>query len=145
MFTKELFCTVKLVALFAPIAWLAIAAALLSPSLQLSEPALAHQGLAGCIAKPYGGVDRGVACNRYSGYGDHWANWVDGCDRESDGWRVRAWADLNSPIADIPGDWDPNGANAGCANNQMIGARLEGHRICVEVAGCSGWRAHGYP
>jgi hypothetical protein len=106
----------------------------------------AHQGSEACQPKYYGGVNRGTACNRYSGYGNHWENWVDGCDRESDGLRVRAWADLNSPIADVPGDWDPNGANSGCANDLMAGARLEGHRICVEQpVGCSDWRPHGYP
>ena len=106
----------------------------------------AHQGAAACQAQAYGGVNRGTACNRYDVYGDHWANWVDGCDRESDALKVRAWANLNDPINEVPGSWDPNGADSGCANNHFTGARLEDHRICVEQpVGCSAWRPHGFP
>jgi hypothetical protein len=108
-------------------------------------PVSAHQGAEACQPLYYGGPNRGTACNRYTGYGNHWENYIDGCDREADGWKVRAWADLNDPINHVPGEWDPNGANSGCANDRLYGARLEGHRICVEVAGCSAWRPHGYP
>ena len=116
------------------------------PSTINGGPAEAHQGAAACQAQAYGGVNRGTACNRYDVYGDHWANWVDGCDRDSDGLKVRAWANLNDPINEMPGEWDPNGANSGCANDHLTGARLEDHRICVEQpVGCSAWRPHGYP
>lgn len=67
----------------------------------------------------YGGVNRGTACNRYSGSGNHYANWVDGCDREVDGWKVRAWARIT--IGEYAGDWDPNGGDSGCANDQYHG------------------------
>jgi len=106
-------------------------------------PATAHYGSGACTSKYHDGINRGVACNRYAGFGNHYANWIDGCDRHSDGWRVRAWGNVVGAPA-IPGDWDPNGNNEGCANDQLWG-HLENHRICVEVAGCSGWQPHGWP
>ena len=122
---------------------LALAPSLLPANLRSAQ---AHQGATACQAQPYGAVNRGTACNRYDVYRDHWANWVDGCDRESDGLRVRAWGNLNDPINEVPGSWDPNGADSGCGNNHFTGARLEDHRICVEQpVGCSVWRPHAYP
>jgi hypothetical protein len=114
----------------------------LSPA-ELVGPAAAHQGADACEPLYYGGVNRGTGCNRYSGSGNHHSNWVDGCDREAEGWRVRAWARIT--VGDYHGEWDPNGANSGCAHDQYSGFFLQGHRICVEVAGCSGWRLHGSP
>jgi hypothetical protein len=110
---------------------------------QIVAVAEAHQGAEACEPKYYGGVNRGTACNRYSGSGNHHANWVDGCDRAVDGWKVRAWARIT--VGEYPGDWDPNGGDPGCANDQYHGFHLQAHRICVEVIGCSAWREHGLP
>jgi hypothetical protein len=106
--------------------------------------AQAHQD---CVARYYLGISRGVACNRYpAGGGNHYQNWVDGCDRDADGLKVRAWATLVEVSGDLIGDWDPNGANPGCANDQYIVAHLARQRICVEQpVGCSDWLNHGYP
>lgn len=102
-----------------------------------SPPAQAHNS---CIEKTFNFFERGVACNRSQGASDHFSNWVDGCDRFSDGWSVRAWYTFQG-TGDFPGSWDPNGANPGCANDNLTW-NLRRQKICVEVAGCSGWRDH---
>lgn len=99
-----------------------------------AQDAAAHED---CV-----GLDgRGVACNRSTGAANHFAHWVDGCDRLSDGFRVRAHYTL-SGIGDIVGNWDPNGASSGCANDFTNQFQLSRQRICVEVVGCSGWLNH---
>lgn len=102
---------------------------------------------ADCAYRYYDGVAqyRGKACNRSSGHPTmHFSHWVDGCDGYTDGLRVRAWAVLQSYSSDPwPGNWDPNGASSGCANDQYTSLVLYGHKICVEQpAGCSGWLWH---
>jgi hypothetical protein len=109
----------------------------------VQPPANAHQGSSACAERNYSGVLRGVACNRYTS-GDHNSNWVDGCDREADGWRVRAWGKVIS-LPEVSGDWDPNGTQSGCANMLLSAGHLERQKICVEVAGCGSYTNHGYP
>jgi hypothetical protein len=65
---------------------------------------------------------------------------LDGCDRNADGLRVRAW--WSDAFGDHIGDWDPNGAASGCAHNDLIYTMFR-HRICVEQpVGCSAWVYH---
>lgn len=111
--------------------------------LGVQSTADAHQGAAACADHYYGGVNRGVACNRYTG-STHNTNWVDGCDRDADGWRVRAWGKVIS-LPEISTDWDPNGNQDGCANMLLSAGYLERQKICVEVAGCGAYTYHGYP
>jgi hypothetical protein len=121
-------------------ALLAVAASCITTSVGIyGAPAVqAHQE---CIGHVVGGYQRGVACNRYGPYGDHYSGWVDGCDRHTDGYRVRAWADIEYPVGYQIGNWDPNGANSGCANDQW-NRELIRHRICVEVVDCGLWDPH---
>ncbi len=102
---------------------------------------------ADCAFRYYGGVAayRGKACNRSTGHPTpHFSHWVDGCDGYSDGLSVRAWSVLQSYSADPwAGDWDPNGAASGCANDLWNYLVLYGQKICVEQpVGCSGWLWH---
>jgi hypothetical protein len=100
-----------------------------------AQPAQAHNI---CVALG----DRGVACNRLT-RSDHTRSWIDGCDRRADGYRVRAWYSLSVVGGDYAGSWDPNGANAGCANDLTSpNFNFYRQRICVEVVGCSGWGYH---
>jgi hypothetical protein len=110
---------------------LAIFAAL-AVVLTRAQPAHGHDTPSNCIARyyPYGGPQRGVACTQF----DHRV--LDGCDRYEDGLRVRAWT--YGGLGYGTGRWDPNGANSGCAHDDI--PRSELHRICVEQpVGCSNW------
>lgn len=118
----------------------AVFAAAVFLSMHASVPAEAHQD---CRAGVHNGTERGIACNRYSGSGNHWANWVDACDHSADGYRMRAWASIAS--GEFPGGWDPNGANSGCANDQWTGSYLYAQRPCFEVIGCAYFLNHGTP
>jgi hypothetical protein len=97
----------------------------------------AHQA---CISVP----DRATACNRdaVSGNPAHQDHYVDACDRNSDGLRTRAWYRINGAVEDFPTQWDPNGANPGCASDRTYIFYLLRHRSCVEVVGCSAWENH---
>jgi len=100
-------------------------------------PASAHQI---CISKSVNGLERGVACNRYRQTADHRNNIIDGCDRSRDGLRVRAWWVHGD--TQIPGNFDPNGADSGCANDFDFGD-LDAHFVCIEQpVGCSGRLLH---
>jgi hypothetical protein len=80
-----------------------------------------------------------TACTRFTNGDSHF--WLDACDRESDGHRVRAWADAATFSGQRPGNWDPNGANSGCANDVLaVGSAL--WWVCEEVDGCSAHRNH---
>ena len=106
----------------------AIAATLMAIALAAPRPAHAHDI---CISI----VNRAVACNRGGDTGI-----VDACDRNADGLRVRAW--WSNAYGDHVGDWDPNGANSGCAHNDLL-FPIYRHRICVEQpVGCSAWVLH---
>ena len=97
-------------------------------------PSKAHDTPYNCVGVSYGGHERGVACTHSS------HTYLDGCDRYSDGLRVRAWAAPPYPYDPWPGSWDPNGAASGCANDYTAGF-ISYHRICVEQpVGCSGWK-----
>jgi hypothetical protein len=101
-------------------------------SLLLVPPAGAHNS---CVAH---GDD--VGCTRADNGDPHF--WVDACDRESDGNRVRARIDGSGLSGETPGNWDPNGANPGCANDISAGLGLYYHKICEENVGCSDPRYH---
>ena len=111
---------------------LAVAAAGLA-----APTAEAHQA---CISVP----DRAVACNRDAVAGDpaHFDHYVDACDRNADGLRTRAWYTVNNAASDFQTDWDPNGANPGCATDRTRIFYLLRQRSCVEVVGCSAWLNH---
>jgi len=85
------------------------------------------------------------ACNHGTGYpSPHQGHYVDACDGESDGNRVRAHWNLDYVTGTIIGGWDPDGAGGLCRhdyNHPNFGA-LWRHRICEEVVGCSGWLQH---
>ena len=105
-----------------------VASAALMAMLASPRPAAAHDT---CVGVYYGGIQRAVACVR----DNH--RWLDGCDRYSDGLRARAWF---SYTYSGPGDWDPNGADSGCAHNYFP-AGIIAFRICVEQpVGCSEWK-----
>lgn len=114
---------------------LAVAAGVIGPT-----PAQAHEI---CINKFAGGTSRGVACNRAPSSTRHTDNYVDGCDRSPDGYRVRAWQSYKGVSGGAyPGNYDPNGADPGCANEFTNGFALDADRICIEVVGCSGYLLH---
>jgi len=94
--------------------------------------AVAHDTPDNCVGVHYSSILRGVACT----HGGH--QYLDGCDRYADGLKARAWEWIGYPFDPVPGSWDPNGANSGCANDPTIAVV---HRICVEhPVGCSGWK-----
>jgi hypothetical protein len=100
-------------------------------------PSTAHQT---CISIP----SRATACNRDAVAGDlpHEDHWVDACDRDADGLRTRAWFSVKNVAGDDQTDWDPNGADPGCAHKRTFIFHLTRHRSCVEVVGCTAWENH---
>jgi hypothetical protein len=75
---------------------------------------------------------RGVACIK------DFHNDLSGCDRYSDGLRVRAWYRVIQ-ADDFPIEWDPNGANPGCGHAYAV-SNWYGMNICVEQPiGCREW------
>jgi hypothetical protein len=120
------------------IASIAALAVVLTLVLVLPGPqrAQAHDTPYNCVGVYYGNYPnttlRGVACTEYNHH------MLDGCDREPDGLRARAWWWLYG-VQQSPGSWDPNGANSGCAHD-TYSFEIDAHLICVEQpVGCSGW------
>jgi hypothetical protein len=97
----------------------------------------AHQA---CISVP----DRATACNRDVMPGDppHQDHYVDACDRNEDGLRTRAWYTVNNVSGDVHTEFDPNGANPGCAHDRTYLFYLLRQRSCVDAIGCSAWLNH---
>jgi len=82
-----------------------------------------------------------TACTRYMNGDTHF--WLDACDREADGHKVRAWADASTFTGPRHGNWDENGADPGCQNDVLaVGSALWWHMVCEEVEGCSAHREH---
>ena len=106
-------------------------------TLLVAPAAESHQA---CISVP----DRATACNRDYMPGDppHYDHYVDACDRNADGLRTRAWYTVNNVSGDLQTDWDPNGADPGCAHIRTYVFYLLRQRSCVEVIGCSAWLNH---
>jgi hypothetical protein len=98
-------------------------------ALAAAAPSVARSG---CVGHPR---DASVACVR----NDHW---IDVCDRDRDGHRVRAWyfhqgRPFHEP--NITG-WDENGARRGChREGSTWGLNITRFRVCVEHEGCSRW------
>lgn len=66
---------------------------------------------------------------------------IDGCDRESDGNRVRTHYYLYGVVTMYYGSWDPNGANSGCAHDYPWVSAVQ-LNVCEETAGCGAWKNH---
>lgn len=110
---------------------IAVAVVLLSiPAVALAPAAHAHDR---CVNREdNGGTLRGAACIK------DFHNDLAGCDRYSDGLKVRAWYRVIQ-ADDFPIEWDPNGANPGCGHAYAV-SNWFAMRICVEQPiGCSDW------
>jgi hypothetical protein len=82
------------------------------------------------------------ACNHGTGHPDaHTAHYVDGCDGEVDGHRVRTHFNLSNVSGTLNGRWAPS---QGCIHDFQSSyfGHLVRQRICEEVVGCSDWLWH---
>jgi hypothetical protein len=101
-------------------------------------------GIAGALATPatahYACVEHGEdkSCAR----DDHY--WLDACDREPDGNKVRTNFKFVARDALFTGNWDENGADPGCQNDIVYFEPLAWHRTCEENVSCGGIRCHNY-
>lgn len=98
----------------------------------LAGPASAHNA---CVSH---GED--MSCTRNSGNQDHF--WLDACDREPDGNRVRTNFKFVSNNTLYTGQWDENGADPGCENDIISFASIAWHRTCEENVSCGDIRCH---
>ena len=86
----------------------------------LAVPASAHNA---CVNH---GVDS--SCTRAeAGYAHYW---LDGCDREPDGNRVRTNFKFVGNDSLFTGGWDETGAEPGCQNDIIWDANVAWHRTC---------------
>ncbi len=105
------------------VAGIGVVLALLAPA----APAQAHE-----ICATHG---NDVGCSRNGQGINHY--WLDGCDHEPDGNRVRTnWKWVGNDTL-YTGQWDENGADPGCANDPVgYFGSIAWHRACEENISC---------
>jgi hypothetical protein len=102
----------------------------------LAVPASAHEA---CVNH---GDDTTCTRDEGSGSGVVYHYWLDACDREPDGNKVRANFKFMHNDNLLTGAWDSNGASPGCANDIIYFGNIAWHRTCEENVSCGDIRCH---
>ena len=100
----------------------------------LAVPAAAHNA---CVNH---GED--TSCTRAAGTNPHY--WLDACDRELDGNRVRTNFKFVGNDNLFTGNWDETGADPGCENDLIYFSSIAWHRTCEENVSCGEIRCHNF-
>jgi len=100
----------------------------------LAVPAAAHNA---CVNH---GED--TSCTRAAGTNPHY--WLDACDRELDGNRVRTNFKFVGNDNLLTGNWDETGADPGCQNDLIYFSSIAWHRTCEENVSCGEIRCHNF-